>query len=47
MKTIFVGAFAARVAPRILAKVTENLDTIAGENSTVESLRIGSIFACD
>jgi hypothetical protein len=35
------------VAPRILAKATENLDTIAGENSTVESLRIGRIFASD
>jgi len=35
------------LAPRTLSKATENLDTIAGENSTVESLRIGSIFASD
>jgi hypothetical protein len=35
------------VAPRILAQATEKLDTIAGENSTVESLRIDSIFASD
>jgi hypothetical protein len=27
MKTVFVGGFAARVAPRILAQVTETLDT--------------------
>ena len=44
MKTAFVGAF---TAPGILAKATENLDAIAGENSTVESLHIGSIFASD
>ena len=28
MKTLFFGGFAARVAPRILAKMTEKLDTI-------------------
>jgi hypothetical protein len=27
MKTVFVGGSAARLAPRILAKVTEKLDT--------------------
>jgi len=35
------------LATRILSKATENLDTIAGENATVESPRIGSIFASD
>ena len=27
MRTVFVGGFAARTAPRILAKVTDKLDT--------------------
>jgi phosphoglycerate dehydrogenase-like enzyme len=36
MKTLFLGGFAARVAPRILAKVTQTLDTsiLADEGDT-------------
>ena len=33
MRTVFVGGFAARTAPWILAKVTEKLDTIVADET--------------
>ena len=34
MKTLFLGGLAARVAPRILGKMREKLDTSVSPNST-------------